>query len=111
MAKVGEEGFDVSFIEVFEAFRNIKAIYLNKEQKEKLKARSQAAAADDSDDSEIREVIRNVSYKYSKGAMEDFFWEPRLNYLFNYFAEEIKARGHQISENRGNSKIAPSEEE
>lgn len=50
-------------------------------------------------------------YKYSKGAMEEFFQDPRLNKLFEYFADEIKAKGHNFSENRGLEKKVDAEKQ
>ncbi len=39
--------------------------------------------------------------KYSKSAMEEFFQDYRLWELFLYFSDEIKAKGHTISDKRG----------
>jgi hypothetical protein len=100
MANAFLNGFDPSFIEIFNDFINIKAIYLNKEQKRNRATRKSSVDDESEDENTVRDVIRRVSYKYSKSAMEEFFREPKLNNLFIYFAEEIIARGHQKSENR-----------
>jgi hypothetical protein len=39
--------------------------------------------------------------------MEEFFENPKLNHLFNFFADEIKARGHHISAKRRTNKSVP----
>jgi hypothetical protein len=96
MARASLNGFDPSYIEIFNDFINIKAIYLNNEQKKSRATKRSPAFYESEDDNSIRGVIQRVSYKYSKSAMEEFFQEPKLNNLFVYFADEIIARGHQI---------------
>jgi hypothetical protein len=96
--------FDPTFLEIFNEFMNAKAIYLNKEQKKNLATNKSSTYGNNEDESATLGVIRRVLYKYSKSAMEEFFQEPRLNYLFHYFADEIKARGHQTSEKRRQGK-------
>lgn len=110
MAANNINGFDSSYLEIFNEFQKIKAVYLNNEQK-KSRATKKSRADDDSDDDEsaVLGVMKRVCYKYSKKAVEDFFMDTRLNNLFNYFADEIIERGHQTSENRSNKPIKTDE--
>jgi hypothetical protein len=109
LAENNEEGFDLSFLEIFEEMRGVKAVYLNNEQKERAQNSSASSSSneDSKDDPRDVSVIAKVMYKYSKGAMEKFFLDPRLNMLFEYFADEIKARGHTFSEKRGRTPMNP----
>ena len=94
-------GFDPSFLDIFNEFQKVKAVYLNNEQK-KSRAFKRSQPEDDSDDDEstVLGVMKRVCYKYSKKAVEEFFMDSRLNHLFNFFADEIIERGHQTSEGR-----------
>ncbi len=82
--------------------RGVKAVYLNNEQKERAQYSSASSSSneDSKDDPRHVSVMAKVMYKYSKGAMEEFFLDRRLNMLFEYFSDEIKARGHTFSEKR-----------
>jgi hypothetical protein len=44
--------------------------------------------------------MRAVCYKFSKKAMETFFRDPRLNYLFMKYIPKIQEEGYNSSENR-----------
>jgi hypothetical protein len=85
-------------MEIFEEFLNVKAIYLNKEQKKNVSHKKSSSKYDDTEEeSATLSVIRKVLYKYSKAAMEEFFENEKLNNLFCFFSEDIKDIGHQTS--------------
>lgn len=96
-----EEGFDPTYIEVLQKFRTMKAIYLNPEQKKRKANTVQESSDDESSGNEEQTAMTKVLYKYSKGAMEEFFKDLRLRELFLFFADDIKAQGYTASEKRG----------
>lgn len=83
-----------TFREVLAWARSTETVYENKHQKNARKSKKAKA------DNDSPNILSSVAYKYSKKAMEAFFRNEQLNFLFRRYSGAIMEEGYVICVNR-----------
>ena len=91
---------DPTFHEVIQWARGTETVYENKTQAKKMTKLQKEKKSQKADEN----VFSRVAYKYSKKAMEEFFRDSRLCFIFRRYAQLIKQIGYNSCINRRDNK-------
>lgn len=83
------------FSQALEWARTAESVYKNKRQRQGM-----MGAGELDTDSVTANILALVAYRYSKKAMEAFFRNDELRYLFMHYAEKLKDEGYGTCEGR-----------